>query len=53
MSASIVFRVVCSWCSSVLVKGTDGAPTSHDICAVCARTVFGLAIPSAIAPTLS
>lgn len=33
----VMHRVVCGWCSAVLVEGDVGALTSHGICGDCSQ----------------
>lgn len=36
---AIVLRVICAWCTRVLIAGTPGAPVSHGICEACEAVI--------------
>lgn len=38
-STSTVLRVICAWCTIVMVPGSPGAPVSHGICDACMALV--------------
>lgn len=38
-TAIVVLRIVCAWCTRVMIAGTPGAPVSHGICDRCFAVV--------------